>query len=71
MAANTGPIDLSRAVWRKSTRSSAEGQNCVEVAMNLPGFVAVRDSKHADGPIIAVSRHEWANFITSVKADGP
>jgi hypothetical protein len=71
MAANPGPIDLSGAVWRKSTRSSAEGQNCVEVAINLPGFVAVRDSKHPDGPAITVSRHEWATFITSVKADIP
>ena len=71
MAANTGPIDLSRAVWRKSTRSSAEGQNCVEVAINLPGFVAVRDSKHPEGSTIAVSRHEWATFITAVKADVP
>jgi hypothetical protein len=69
MAASTGPIDLSGAVWRKSTRSSPEGQNCVEVAMNLPGFVAVRDSKHQDGPTFTISRREWATFITSMKAD--
>ncbi len=25
-------LDLSRAAWRKSTRSSASGSNCVEVA---------------------------------------
>jgi hypothetical protein len=69
MAASAAPIDLSGAVWRKSTRSSPEGQNCVEVAMNLPGIVAVRDSKHPDGPTFAVSRSEWATFITSMKAD--
>ena len=69
MAASAGPIDLSGAVWRKSARSSPEGQNCVEVAMNLPGFVAIRDSKHPDGPTLAVSRPEWATFITSIKAD--
>ena len=69
MAASAAPIDLSGAVWRKSTRSSPEGQNCVEVALNLPGFVAVRDSKHPDGPTFALSRPEWATFITSIKAD--
>jgi hypothetical protein len=69
MAASAGPIDLSGAVWRKSARSSPEGQNCVEVTLNLSGFVAVRDSKHPDGPTLALSRHEWVSFITSMKAD--
>jgi hypothetical protein len=41
-------IDLSRAEWRKSSHSSQDG-NCVEVARNLPGLVAVRDSKEPDG----------------------
>ncbi|GAB2940328.1 hypothetical protein GCM10027280_30950 [Micromonospora polyrhachis] len=36
--------DLSIATWRKSTRSGNEGA-CVEVADNLPGTIAVRDSK--------------------------
>jgi hypothetical protein len=68
MAASAGSIDLSGALWRKSTRSSSEGQNCVEVTMDLPGFVAIRDSKYPDGPAFAVSRREWITFITSVKA---
>ena len=42
-------IDLTEATWRTSTRSSAQG-NCVEVADNLPGVVAVRDSKDQQGP---------------------
>ena len=37
-------IDLSRAEWHKSSYSGQSG-NCVEVARNLPGLVAVRDSK--------------------------
>jgi hypothetical protein len=32
--------DLSRAAWRKSTRSN-NGGACVEVATNLPGIVAM------------------------------
>ena len=41
-------IDLSCAEWHKSSYSSQSG-NCVEVARNLPGLVAVRDSKAPDG----------------------
>jgi hypothetical protein len=37
-------VDLSRAEWRKASYSGQSG-NCVEVARNLPGLVAVRDSK--------------------------
>jgi hypothetical protein len=68
MAPSTGPIDLSGAAWRKSTRSSAEGQNCVEVAAGLPGIVAVRDSKHPAGPPLIVTPRNWTAFIRAVKA---
>jgi len=59
--------DLSRAVWRKSTQSSSTGQNCVEVATNLPGIVAVRDSKDPGGPELIVSRHEWTALTYGVR----
>lgn len=68
MAPSAGPIDLSGAVWRKSTRSSPEGQNCVEVATNLPGIVAIRDSKHPDGPPLVVTPPNWTAFIGAMKA---
>ena len=45
-------IDVSRAEWHKSSYSSQDG-NCVEVARNLPGLVAVRDSKSPDAPNLA------------------
>jgi hypothetical protein len=61
-------MDLTRAKWRKSSRSGDNGGNCVEVARNLPGVVAVRDSKHSDGPVLIVSRDEWARFIRRVRA---
>ena len=60
--------DLSRAVWHKSTRSNGSGGACVEVADNLPGVIAVRDSKNPDGPTLIVSRDEWASFITRLRA---
>ena len=60
-------VDLSRAVWRKSTRSN-NGGACVEVARNLPGIVAVRDSKYRDGPVLIFAIHEWRSFISAVTA---
>lgn len=60
--------DLSRAVWHKSTRSNGSGGNCVEVARNLPGIVAVRDSKNPDGPALIISRDEWAGFTARLRA---
>lgn len=61
-------MDLTRAEWRKSTRSGGNGGDCVEVARNLPGVVAVRDSKNPDGPVLTVSTDEWDAFITRLRA---
>ena len=47
-------LDLTRAQWSKSTYSSANGA-CVEVAKNLSGVVAIRDSKDHDGPKLLIS----------------
>ncbi|NES16937.1 MULTISPECIES: DUF397 domain-containing protein [Micromonospora] len=60
-------IDLTGAAWRKSTRSGAQG-NCVEVADNLPGVVAVRDSKDPQGPALTFTPEEWSAFVTFARA---
>ncbi|GAT65361.1 regulator [Planomonospora sphaerica] len=60
-------MDLSAAVWRKSSRSSGNGGQCVEVADNLPGVVAVRDSKDPDGPKLLFTPTEWRAFVGGVK----
>lgn len=61
-------MDLSAAVWRKSSLSGGNGGQCVEVAANLPGVVAVRDSKDPDGPKLLCTPAEWGAFIGTIKS---
>jgi hypothetical protein len=58
-------IDLSGAVWHKSSRSSGNSQ-CVEVAV-LDGATAVRDSKDRSGPALIFTPAEWTAFTTAVR----
>ncbi|GIG88738.1 DUF397 domain-containing protein [Plantactinospora endophytica] len=60
-------VNLTGAQWRKSTRSGDNGGDCVEVADNLPGVVAVRDSKDHGGPALAFSPCAWAAFVAGVR----
>jgi hypothetical protein len=55
--------DAGCAEWRKSSHSSQSG-NCVEVAPNLPGLVAVRDvrvlvtrRRYQPGSLSCTGRH--------------
>jgi hypothetical protein len=61
-------VDLSEAVWKKSARSGNSGGNCVEVASNLPGAVAVRDSKNPTGPALVFAPGQWDAFLSDVKS---
>ncbi len=53
---------LSRAVWRKSQRSNPSG-NCVQVAFLTSGEVALRNSRHPDGPALVFTAAEWNAFL--------
>jgi hypothetical protein len=59
-------LDLSRAVWWKSSWSN-NGGACVEVASNLRGIVAVRDSKDPEGPKLIFTAREWQAFVAGVR----
>ncbi|MFF3440271.1 DUF397 domain-containing protein [Streptosporangium sp. NPDC002721] len=61
-------MDLSVAVWRKSSLSGDNGAQCVEVAVNLPGAVAVRDSKNPQGPKLLFAPAKWRSFVEGVKS---
>lgn len=59
-------VDLTGAVWQKSTRSGPNCDNCVEVAF-VPGAVAVRDSKNPTGPALLFTIDEWDAFVGGAK----
>jgi len=60
-------MDLTHADWRKSSYSGTNGGNCVEIARNLPGVVAVRDSKDPGGPALAFTPADWEAFTAALK----
>jgi hypothetical protein len=60
-------MDVTRAEWCKSSYSSGNGGQCVEVARNLPGVVGVRDSKDRRGPVLIFTPDEWRLFTAGVR----
>lgn len=61
--------DVSRAIWRKSTRSNGAGGNCVEVARIL-GHVAIRDSRAPEAGHPTLPAATFAQLISRAKRDG-
>ena len=59
-------IDLSQAMWRKGSLSAYNG-GCVEVAVNLPGVTAVRDSKRPEAGAHVVGRDAFSRFLVDVQ----
>jgi uncharacterized protein DUF397 len=58
--------DLSQAIWRKASLSALNG-GCVEVAANLPGVAAVRDSERPEAGAHVVDRDAFARFLLDVQ----
>jgi hypothetical protein len=65
--ARVSPRDVTvrdaSATWIKSSHSGPTGGNCVEVAFLADGDVAMRNSRHPDGPGLVFTRAEWAAFL--------
>jgi hypothetical protein len=60
--------DLSQAQWRKASLSTSGNGGCVEIAENIPGVVAIRDSKRPEGEACVVDRRAFATFLADLKA---
>ncbi|MBV9446420.1 MAG: DUF397 domain-containing protein [Streptosporangiaceae bacterium] len=62
-------MDLSGAVWRKSSYSSGGGNACVEVAP-ASNSIAIRDSKDPDGGILVVDPGAFRDLTARIKQRG-
>ncbi|MEV7090948.1 DUF397 domain-containing protein [Streptomyces sp. NPDC093085] len=56
--------------FTKSSYSTG-GADCVEVARNIPGTVAVRDSKRPTGPVLRVTPTAWNAFRADLAREEP
>ncbi|MGV9778923.1 DUF397 domain-containing protein [Streptosporangium sp. NPDC003464] len=71
-------MDPSNLTWRKSSFSSSNGGDCVEVAelgstahrpeRKRDATHAVRDSTDPSGPVLYFTLTEWNAFIKGIKA---
>jgi len=52
--------------WRKSSRSGAQGGQCVEVAATDDRWY-VRDSKDPDGGMLRVGTAAWRAFLADIQ----
>ncbi|MFI6947018.1 DUF397 domain-containing protein [Streptomyces sp. NPDC050422] len=59
------PSDLS---WFKSSYSTNDGPQCVEVA-TAPTTIHVRDSKNIPGPELGFTPAAWADFVSYASAN--
>ena len=58
--------ELGNVVWKKSSRSSGNGQ-CVAWA-DLGERVAVMDTKNPEGPALVFSPEAWRAFVDGIKS---
>jgi hypothetical protein len=55
----------ARLRWFKSSHSSGEGGECVEIAADVD-TVRVRDSKDRGGPQLTFTPDAWAEFVADL-----
>lgn len=60
-------MDLHDAVWRKSSYSAPNSNNCVEFA-DVPAGAAVRDSQNPGAGHLTFAASEWSALLNAVRA---
>jgi hypothetical protein len=65
-SAGTKGLDLTGAVWRKSTQGLPGMPNSVEVA-SVGGMIVVRNADDPDGPKLVFNSNEWDAFVEGAK----
>jgi hypothetical protein len=60
-------MDVTGAARRTSSYSGDNGGTCVEVGTTGPA-IAIRDSKHPNGPQLAFTADTWKAFTDQLKA---
>ncbi|MBH5336028.1 DUF397 domain-containing protein [Streptomyces pactum] len=59
---------MAEFTFFKSSHSGGNaGQECVEVATNVSGIVAVRDSKDPDGLLLRFTSEAWLAFQVGIQ----
>ncbi|MEW2621980.1 DUF397 domain-containing protein [Streptomyces sp. NPDC048106] len=62
MNAHVHQLPIDQLAWHRSSYSSEEGGECIEVAAS-PGAVHVRDSKDTTRAPLAVEPTAWSAFV--------
>lgn len=57
----SGPV-VPESAWLKSSYSTGNGGECVEVAA-VERAIFIRDSKNTAGPLLTVTPEAWAGFV--------
>jgi hypothetical protein len=59
-------IDTPSGGWFKSSYSNPAGE-CVEINLDTPGTVGVRDSKTPETAAMSISSNGWSALLTMIR----
>lgn len=68
MSAKPSAESHADLTWVKSSYSTNDGPQCVEVA-TAPATIHVRDSKNIPGPELGFTPGAWADFVSYASAN--
>ncbi|MDQ0763066.1 DUF397 domain-containing protein [Streptomyces canus] len=63
-------MTIEKLNWFKSSYSSGEGGQCLEVAVT-PHTIHLRDSKHPTSPHLTLSPTAWSAFLSPTAGTRP